>query len=185
MKHNQNTAISTDLVLVGGGHSHLFVLKHLAMNPIDGLRLTLVTRDLKTPYSGMLPGYIAGHYRFEQAHIDLQPLARYAGARLIHGEVSSIDPERQILSIPDRPDIKYDLLSINIGSRPARGCSVANLDQQFAIKPIDQFLQSWARFEKQLSEHDHARELTVVGGGAGGVELVLALEFRLRKAGLR
>ena len=75
-----------DLVLVGGGHSHVVALRMLAMRPEPGLRITLVCTDIDTPYSGMLPGYIAGHYRFDEVHIDLGRLAVFAGARFIHLE---------------------------------------------------------------------------------------------------
>ena len=88
------TPIVTDLLLVGGGHSHLFVLEAFAMRPLPGVRLTLVTRDLHTPYSGMLPGLVAGHYEFYEAHIDLLPLARRAGARVIHAGISALDADR-------------------------------------------------------------------------------------------
>lgn len=176
--HNDSVIINTDLVLVGGGHSHLFVLRYFAMNPVSGLRLTLVTRDLHTPYSGMLPGYIAGHYTYDEAHIDLLPLAHYAGARVIHAEVDGLDAARRQISIAGRPPLDYDLLSINIGSRPTMGLATVESAEQFAIKPVDRFLQAWGQLEQRLREQAQTIRLAIVGAGAGGVELALALQHR-------
>ncbi|MCP4768663.1 MAG: selenide, water dikinase SelD [Gammaproteobacteria bacterium] len=169
--------ITSDLVLIGGGHSHLFVLRQLAMNPPRGARITLVARDLHTPYSGMLPGYIAGHYSRDETHIDLLPLARQAGARVIHGEVVAIDSDARQVSIKGRPPLDYDLLSINIGSRPSIPDG-GDGQHQIAVKPVDRFISSWQQLEQRLLESDGELRLAIVGGGAGGVELALSLQHR-------
>ena len=80
-----------DLVLLGGGHSHVEVLRSFGAKPLPGVRLTLVTRDLQAPYSGMLPGYISGHYSFQECHINLGRLAGFARATLVHAEACGLD----------------------------------------------------------------------------------------------
>ena len=190
--HLDESPITADLVLVGGGHSHLFVLKQLAMQKLPGVRITLVTRDLHTPYSGMLPGYVAGHYSYDETHIDLLPLARFAGARVVHAAVEGIDCEARQISVHGRPAIDYDLLSINIGSRP----KIPNVPAtepagtQFAVKPVDRFIHCWQQLEQRLLEREADLHLAIVGGGAGGVELALSLQHRVAQlspahAGLR
>ncbi len=170
----------TDLILLGGGHSHLFVLERLAMRPPPATRITLVTRDLHTPYSGMLPGYVAGHYAFDDAHIDLLPLARRAGARVIHAEACGLDADRRQLAIAGRPPLGYDLLSINIGSRPTFAAEVEADPRQFAVKPVDRFIEAWQRLECRLRDDAGEIRVAIVGAGAGGVELALALDHRAR-----
>src|ERR1700747_3165472 len=110
--------IERDLVLVGGGHAHVHVLKSFGMRPAPGVRVTLISRDVETPYSGMLPGYVAGHYQFEACHIDLGRLARFAGARLIRDEAIGLDRTERSLLSQAHPPIRYDILSIDIGSTP-------------------------------------------------------------------
>ncbi len=179
--NNANTVpVIKDLVLIGGGHSHLSVLKYFAMHPVPGLRLTLITRDLHTPYSGMLPGYIAGHYSYDQAHIDLRPLAQFAQARIYHAEVSDIDLENNQILCKDRPPVHYDLASINIGSRPGT-LHIPGADKYtLPVKPIDRFLTQWDELvDKVINTTEEKFHLAIVGGGAGGVEMALATQFRL------
>src|SRR5262249_10968349 len=103
-----------DVVLVGAGHSHVTVLRMFGMKPIPGVRFTLISREVHTPYPGMLPALIAGHCGFDAAHIDPGPLARFAGARFYKDEVVALDPAgRHVIGRP-RPPVPYDLLSLNI-----------------------------------------------------------------------
>ena len=87
----RGSRIVKDLVLLGGGHSHVAVLRRLGMRPLEGLQTTLISPSVTTPYSGMLPGVIAGHYAPEDAEIDLVRLCRFAGARLFVESASAID----------------------------------------------------------------------------------------------
>ena len=107
-----------DLVLVGGGHSHVQVLKHFAMNPIPGVRLTLISDQDVAPYSGMVPGYIAGHYTNQDIQIPLEPLCRFAKARFICAQVSGLDCDKQQVLLQGLPAMSYDLLSLNCGAKP-------------------------------------------------------------------
>jgi selenide,water dikinase len=172
--------IVRELVLVGGGHSHVVLLKYFAMRPVPGLRLTLICRDTHTPYSGMLPGYVAGHYDYDAVHIDLDRLATFANARFLRDEVIGIDRAGRQLLCRQRPPVDYDVLSINIGSTPnMQACAGA---AQFAVpvKPIYQFNQRWLALLQRLEQTSQPLHVAVVGGGAGGVELILAIAHRLQ-----
>jgi selenide,water dikinase len=176
-----STPIIKDIVLVGGGHAHVSVLRMFGMNPIPGVRLTLITRVIHTPYSGMLPGFIAGHYDFDDVHIDLGPLATFANARLYHGEVERIDPEAQQVFVKGRPPVDYDVLSINIGSRPRTDNVPGALENALPIKPIDLWLEKWAELQQKLLSTEEYLNIAVVGGGAGGVEVLLSTQHQLQK----
>ncbi|MFW5329656.1 selenide, water dikinase SelD [Hydrogenophaga sp. ZJX-1] len=172
--------ILRDLVLVGGGHSHVVVLRMLAMQPEPGLRITLICTDIDTPYSGMLPGYISGHYSFDEVHIDLGRLAAFAGARFIHGEVTGLDRANQRVLLRDRPSVPYDLLSINTGSTPNVRKVEGAQAHTVPVKPIAHFNQRWLQLLERVRALHSRFTIAVVGGGAGGVELVLSMQFRLR-----
>ena len=170
-----------DLVLIGGGHTHVAVLKRFGMRPVPGVRLTLITRDVHTPYSGMLPGLVAGHYTFDDAHIDLAPLSRFADARLFHHPAVGLDLDRRQVLCDGRPPVSFDLLSINIGSTPSLREVPGAAGVAVPVKPISTFVARWERFRARVASARGPVRVGVVGVGAGGVELTLAVQFALRR----
>jgi selenide,water dikinase len=169
-----------DIVLIGGGHSHVGVLHMFAMRPLPGVRLTVICTDTDTPYSGMLPGYIAGHYSFDEVHIDLRRLAAFAGARYYRDEVSGIDRDARRVICRQRPPVSYDALSINIGSTPQLGGVPGAAEHAVPVKPIRRFNERWLALFDRIRAHAGATTIAVVGAGAAGVELTLAMQYRLR-----
>ena len=170
-----------DVVLVGAGHAHVQVLRGFGMKPVPGLRLTLITREIDTPYSGMLPGLIAGHYDFDDVHIDTGPLARFAGARLYQSEMTGLDLANRTITCSDRPPVPFDILSINTGSTPGGAAITGVAANAIPVKPIDRFLRHFEAARTRVVASGGRSRIGVVGGGAAGVELVLSLEARLRR----
>ncbi|MFM2035330.1 MAG: selenide, water dikinase SelD [Pseudomonadota bacterium] len=172
--------ILRDIVLIGGGHSHVGVLRRFGMQPEPGVRLTVICNTVETPYSGMLPGYIAGHYSFEEVHIDLPRLAALAGARFYHDEVIGIDRASNKILCRERPPVSFDLCSINVGSTPQMARVPGAAQHAVPVKPIPGFHERWLALLARVRQHPGRTTIALVGGGAGGVELTLAMQHRLR-----
>lgn len=193
------TPMTQDLVFIGGGHSHAIALRMWGMNPMAGVQLTLITDVAQTPYSGMLPGHIAGFYGFDECHIDLWRLAAFAGARLVVDRAIALDLEQKRVVCAQHPPISFDVLSLDIGSTPNQSGIPGVLDYAIPVKPVPPFLQAWEEFletiktqtnktqtikkqtNKTQAERTEPVRLGIVGGGAGGVELALTTQARLQK----
>lgn len=175
MNSNTKQVNTTDLVLIGGGHSHLAVIKQLGINPMAGLRVTVISQDSHTAYSGMMPGMIAGHYDYDEAHIDLRKLCQFAQVRFFQAQVNDIDLDQQRVICNDRSPVRYDWLSINIGSQPAISSIPGALSCGIAVKPIDVFLTHWQQTVSRLSPTSH---VAIIGGGAASAEVALACQYQ-------
>jgi selenide,water dikinase len=181
-------APSTDaphhLVLVGGGHSHVEVLREWARAPVPGVRLTVVADGSRSVYSGMVPGCVAGQYRPDEIEIDVERLARNAGAGWLEARATGLDMPSRWLHVHGAPPVAYSTVSFDVGS------TVSGLDlpgvAQYGLptRPIGDF----PRRVDALIDSAHHRptvRLVVVGAGAGGVELAFAFRARFDRLGWR
>ncbi len=173
-----------ELVLVGGGHAHVQVLRRWMMRPVHGVRLTVVLDRAEALYSGMVPGYVAGDYAAPELEIDVVPLARRARARVVLAAARRIDPETRSIAIEGRPPLRYDVASLDVGSS-VRGLELPGVrEHALATRPIRSFVD---RLELRLAAATPAGggslQVVVVGGGAAGLELAFTLRARLASAG--
>ena len=169
MIDNNFTAKQLHLVLVGGGHAQIAVLKSLGMNPIKGLQITLITDVLMAPYSGMLPAHLEGLWSFDDMHIDLTRLASFAGADIITAPVTAIDGYKKIIQIKDRPPLRYDICSINAGALPSIE-DIKGADRYaIAVKPIAHML---AKMPASIPDKSI---INIIGAGVAGIEIAFAL----------
>lgn len=171
--------LTRDLVLIGGGHAHALVLRMWGMSPLPGTRVTLINPGPTAPYSGMLPGFVAGHYHRDDLDIDLIRLARFAGARVVLGECQGLDPEAKLIQVPGRPPIGYDVCSVNVGITSSMPDLPGFADFAVPAKPLGPFASRW---ESYLAGDGPAR-VAVIGGGVAGAELILAMAHALRAKG--
>lgn len=184
--------LQQDLVLIGGGHAHVHVIKMCGMAPLrqkliaNGIQVTLISNTVLTPYSGMLPGYIANHYSWEEIHIDLNRLCRFSNVRFIHTtavgirQVDENSSHGYVLCSDGRPPVHYNVLSLDIGITPTAIPDVFGSRQVLstpsivtAVKPISGFADRYAQVRDRLKREariftsQNPFLLAVVGGGAG------------------
>jgi selenide,water dikinase len=180
------TRIRADVVLVGGGHTHVQILRRWIMRPVDGVRLTVVLDRPEAVYSGMVPGFVAGDYATHELEIDVVPLARRAGARVVLAPAIGIDPGARRIEVEGRAPIAWDLASLDVGST-VRGCDLPGVrEHALATRPIRTLVDRVAaRVEEAARSAAGTVRVVVVGAGAAGVELACTLGARIRRLGAR
>jgi selenide,water dikinase len=167
------------LVLVGGGHTHIEVLRRWARRPVAGWQVCVVSRDLRPVYSGMVPGHVAGQYRADELGIDLAKLAARAGARLVHRSALRVDAARRRVVLSDGVELPYDLASLDVGSTVA-GRELPGVSQYaIASRPIGSLIDCVARALPDVAAATSPVRVVVVGAGAAGVELAFCVQARL------
>ncbi len=169
--------LTRDLVLIGGGHTHALVLRKWGMNPLPGVRVSVINPGPTAPYSGMLPGFVAGHYTRDELDIDLVRLARFAGARLINGYATAINRDAQTITVAGRPPIGYDVAAIDVGITSTMPELQGFSAHAIPAKPLGNFASRWDAFRASADNPD----IAIIGGGVAGAELAMAMAHALRR----
>ncbi|MFK7823206.1 MAG: selenide, water dikinase SelD [Oligoflexales bacterium] len=180
--NQSHNTILKDIFLAGGGHAHALVIKKYAMNPWPGVRLNLISDCYQTPYSGMLPGLVAGDYHFDEAHIDLARLCQWSQVRFFHGKIKDIDFSLQTVISDEHPPLHWDIISINTGSTPSLPEAPGFKEFSTPIKPITHFLSRLKSFIKQLQSNTLPDpSVFILGAGVAGIEIAFSLRARFSK----
>lgn len=169
------------LVLLGGGHAHVQVLVEIAREALPGVQVVLVTPYARQIYSGMVPGWVAGHYALDECAIALGPLAHAAGAELALASAVSVDAAQRSVTLSDGRVAEYDVLSIDTGSIFDRDAIAGAREHALFVRPIEHFVPLFEQVMTLASQR--VLDIVVVGGGAAGFELAMALQHRLCAGG--
>ncbi len=181
---NAPLPLTRDLVFVGGGHAHALALRMWGMNPLPGARVTVIDPNPSAPYTGMLPGHVAGHYARDALEIDLVRLCRFAGARLVRGRATSIDAVAQTITVEggviEPREIAYDVASIDIGIHAKMPGIEGFSEHAIAVKPLGPYAAAWDEFLRRVESGERPAEATVIGGGIAGIEIAMAMAHALK-----
>ena len=165
------------LILIGGGHANVQVLKKLCMNSIKGLNTILISEHFEATYSGMTPGYIHEDFSKEEISIDLQRLCFNAGATFIKDKVIKLDTNHKELELQNSPPVNYDLLSINTGSiSNIKKINVENTSKCFFVKPISSLVKNLSQIDQIVK--NKKIKIVIIGGGVASYELAFSLKRR-------
>ncbi|MFT6818110.1 MAG: selenide,water dikinase [Myxococcota bacterium] len=165
------------LVLVGGGHAHVEVLRSFAMLRPPGVRVTVVMDRTTSAYSGMVPAYIAGSVTLSDLQIDVWPLARRAGATVIEARMTQVEPAAKRVMLDGRQPLAYDVCSIDIGGSVAGLKTPGVRAHAISTRPLATLLDRMAELSEASPEC-----IAVVGSGPAGVELAFSLRTRFPKS---
>ncbi|MVW74031.1 FAD-dependent oxidoreductase [Pseudomonas xionganensis] len=158
-----------DLLLLGAGHAHLGVLRRWALVERPPGRIALLSPGPQAWYSGMLPGLLAGRHAAADCQVELLALCRAAKVELIISPVQSLSAAQQQVQLADGRSLKARWLSLNVGAQIATPPQQGDAMQLLAVKPFADFLAGWQQWQAV------PQPLAILGGGAAGVELALAL----------
>ncbi len=168
------------LLLAGGGQTHVLVLREITRRRMTDVEIVVIAPSNQLRYSGMLPGWIAGHYQLEELTIDLVPLAQAAGAQLVTAHVQKLALADKIAFTDRGEAFDFDVLSIATGAAIDVDAIAGAREHALPLRPYDGFIAGWQHIMRRAAAARDTFRLTVIGGGGGGAETALAAAYRAR-----
>lgn len=165
-----------NIVLIGGGHTHALVMNSIAKESLENAEITVINPGETAPYSGMLPGFVAGHYSREELDINLSKISKKSGINLRLGKAEAIDTIQNRVQLDDGSEITYDIASIDVGITTRMPSLTGFTDHAVPAKPLDNFSSEWDQYRSSVG----SKNVIIIGGGIAGVELAMAMAFALR-----
>lgn len=169
------------LVMLGAGHAHLHLLATLSAQPLAGVQITLVTPSPNPLYSGMVPGFVAGHYPLEDCVIPLAPFLKNTAISWLQRSARGLDVTTRTVTLDDGSTLHYDVLSINSGPVQDRQKIEVMMpgarEHALFVRPIEVFGALWPKVVA-LAQQKPLR-VALIGGGTTGFELACAVTHRL------
>jgi pyridine nucleotide-disulfide oxidoreductase family protein len=177
------------LVLIGGGHAHLEILRRQILTPRRDIELTLVSQFDHQHYSGMVPGFLCGIYTEEEISFDLVSLVKRAEGRFVRARATGLRPATREVLLKDADPISYDLISFGVGSGVKGSETPGVREHAFSVKPISQAVEVRSALERlavkrenELRAETRAPRVMVVGAGAAGFEIACVATRVLARA---
>ena len=169
------------LVLVGGGHSNVLLMRKWLMQPnlMPNHPITIISRDSHLVYSAKFPSVIANLISLEESLIDIASFAKSVKVAFIQEEVKNIEFKHNKIIFKSRPAISYSDLVINCGSRTKVSKEFEELVQKKIAFPIKPFYESYKYIleEDQFDSYDEL-PFVIIGSGLAAVEIAFALRKR-------
>lgn len=171
------TDTKKSVILVGGGHTHALVLNAFKAAPLSGAHVTVINPGTTAPYSGMLPGFVAGHYTRRDLDIDLGALSQKVGATLIDGKAVAMDLDQKLIHLENGTALSYDFASVDVGITSRMDALPGFMEHGVPAKPLGEFSLKWDAFRAS----EGPKHVAIIGGGIAGAELAMAMAFALRE----
>lgn len=170
------------VILCGAGHSNLYIASRARDFSRRDTELLVIDPGTFW-YSGMATGLLSGRYTPDQDCIDVARLVHSAGGKHLPDRVNCIDPSRHTLHTAGGQEIRYDLVSLNIGSSVAPVPPGADHANVWPVKPISNLLGLHRQLMTSL-QSGRPEKCLVLGGGSTGSEAAGNLAALFRRHGM-